>query len=163
MKKTSFYDLEAVDIHGQIQKMLEFEGKYVLIVNTASQCGFTNQYKGLEELFRKYQSKEFVVLGFPCNQFGKQESGTNAEISNFCSTQYQVTFPMFSKIEVNGKNTHPIYRFLKKKKWGILGGRIIWNFTKFLIDKEGNVIKRYSSKVKPENIEKDLVELMNKF
>lgn len=160
MIKSNFYNLEAKDIQGQIHKMSEFEGKFILIVNTASQCGFTYQYEGLEKLYQKYKEKGLVVLGFPCNQFGQQEPKSENEIAKFCKVNYGVTFPMFSKINVNGSETHPIYQYLKKQKWGILGGRINWNFTKFLLDRNGKVLNRYSSQIKPEIIEKDLIRII---
>lgn len=160
MMKSNFYDLEAKDINGQTHKMDEFEGKYILIVNTASQCGFTYQYEGLEKLYQEYKEKGLVVLGFPCNQFGEQEPKGENEIAELCKVNYGVTFPMFSKINVNGSETHPIYQYLKKQKWGILGGRINWNFTKFLVDRNGKVLKRYSSQIKPEIIEKDLIKII---
>jgi glutathione peroxidase len=154
---TTVYDFSARDIDGKEQSLDAWRGKTMLIVNVASKCGFTPQYKGLEALWRSQQDKGLVVLGFPCDQFGHQEPGDEAEIKNFCSTSYDVTFPMFSKIEVNGENTHPLYQWMKKEAKGLLGSESIkWNFTKFLIDTEGNVVKRYAPNDTPEKIEKDL-------
>jgi glutathione peroxidase len=154
---TTVYDFSARDIDGNEQSLSAWRGKTMLIVNVASKCGFTPQYKGLEELWSDRRDKEFVVLGFPCDQFGHQEPGDEAEIKNFCATNYDVTFPMFSKIEVNGDNTHPLYQWLKKQAKGLLGSEAIkWNFTKFLIDSEGNVVKRYAPTDTPQKIEKDL-------
>jgi len=131
----------------------DYRGKVLLIVNVASKCGFTPQYEGLEALHRKYGAKDFEVLGFPCNQFGGQEPGDAAEIANFCKTSYDVTFPVFAKIEVNGANADPLYRFLKKQKKGILGTEAIkWNFTKFLVGKDGKVLGRFAPSVKPEDL-----------
>jgi glutathione peroxidase len=157
----SIYDFEAKTIDGQAQKLNAFKGKALLIVNVASKCGFTPQYTGLEALQRKLHDRGFNVLGFPCDQFGHQEPGDEAEIKKFCSLTYDVSFPMFAKIEVNGENAHPLYKFLKQEKSGILGiGAIKWNFTKFLIDKQGNVVKRYAPTDKPEDIEKDVAALL---
>ncbi|HVY85717.1 MAG TPA: glutathione peroxidase [Caulobacterales bacterium] len=150
----SIYDFTARTIDGQEKSLGEYRGKALLIVNTASQCGFTYQYKGLEALHRKYGAQGFEVLGFPCNQFGKQEPGNAEEIKNFCSLTYDVTFPMFAKIDVNGASEHPLYKFLKSKKGGgLLGSAIKWNFTKFLIGKDGKVLARYAPTVKPEALE----------
>jgi glutathione peroxidase len=157
MTMTTVYDFSARDIDGKEQSLDAWRGKTMLIVNVASKCGFTPQYKGLEALWRSQQDKGLVVLGFPCDQFGHQEPGDEAEIKNFCSTSYDVTFPMFSKIEVNGENTHPLYQWMKKEAKGLLGSESIkWNFTKFLVDAEGNVVKRYAPNDTPEKIEKDL-------
>ena len=154
---TSIYDIEARGIDGAPKKLSEYAGKTLLIVNVASQCGFTPQYKGLEALYRQFAPKGLVVLGFPCDQFGHQEPGNEAEIAKFCSTKYDVTFPMFAKIEVNGDGAHPLYRFLKGEKPGLLGTEAIkWNFTKFLVDAKGNVTKRYAPNDTPEQIAKDL-------
>jgi glutathione peroxidase len=151
---TSIYDFSVVDIDGQERALEAYRGKVLLIVNTASQCGFTYQYKGLEALHRKYADKGVEVLGFPCNQFGKQEPGNADEIKNFCSLTYDVTFPMFAKIEVNGANAHPLYKFLESEKRGILGTRNIkWNFTKFLIGRDGKVLGRFGPTVKPEALD----------
>jgi glutathione peroxidase len=154
---TTVYDFSARDIDGNEQSLGNWRGKTMLIVNVASKCGFTPQYKGLEELWRDRRDEGLVVLGFPCDQFGHQEPGNEAEIKNFCSTSYDVTFPMFAKVEVNGDNAHPLYQWLKKEAKGLLGSEAIkWNFTKFLIDADGNVVKRYAPTDKPEKIEKDL-------
>jgi len=157
----SVYDFEVKNIDGVAQKLAAYKGKALLIVNVASKCGFTPQYTGLEALHRKFKDSGFNVLGFPCDQFGHQEPGNEAEIKNFCSLNYDVSFPLFAKIEVNGDNAHPLYTYLKQEKSGILGiGAIKWNFTKFLIDKNGNVVKRYGPNEKPEDIEKDVVAVL---
>ncbi|HTV84167.1 MAG TPA: glutathione peroxidase [Dyella sp.] len=154
---TTVYDFSARDIDGKEQSLDAWRGKTMLIVNVASKCGFTPQYKGLEALWRGHQDQGLVVLGFPCDQFGHQEPGDEAEIRNFCSTSYDVTFPMFAKIEVNGEHAHPLYQWMKKQAKGLLGSESIkWNFTKFLIDDQGNVVKRYAPNDTPEKIEKDL-------
>lgn len=151
---TSIYDFTARDIDGKERSLSEFRGKVLLIVNTASQCGFTYQYKGLEELHRKYAAQGVEVLGFPCNQFGKQEPGDAEEIKNFCSLTYDVTFPMFAKIDVKGPSAHPLYDFLTRQKGGGLFGRNIkWNFTKFLVGRDGKVLARYAPTVKPEALD----------
>lgn len=155
------YDISAKTIDGSDKKLDAYKGKVLLIVNVASKCGFTPQYKGLEALHRKYQGKDFEVLGFPCDQFGHQEPGNEDEIKNFCSLTYDVSFPMFAKIDVNGANTHPLYQFLKSEATGILGSEgIKWNFTKFLIGKDGKVVKRYGSIDTPEKIDKDIAALI---
>lgn len=147
---------EATRIDGTVERLSIYSGKTVLIVNVASACGYTPQYAGLEALYRKYKDDGFVVLGFPCNQFGAQEQGTEAEISAFCSTKFDVTFPMFAKVDVNGENAHPLFQWLKSEKKGIFGTESIkWNFTKFLVGPDGHVIKRYGSGDTPEQIEKD--------
>mgnify|MGYP000922746982 FL=1 len=133
--------------------MSEYRGKTLLIVNTATGCGFTPQYEGLEKLYHKYKDKGFEILDFPCNQFGHQAPGTAEEIHEFCQLKYDTSFPQFAKIEVNGANEHPLYTFLKSQKGGLLGKKIKWNFTKFLIDKDGNVIERFAPTVKPEDID----------
>jgi glutathione peroxidase len=148
------YDFEVNRLNGDPVKLSEYRGKALLIVNTASQCGFTPQYGGLEKLYDKFKPRGLEILGFPCNQFGKQEPGSSEEIAEFCSVNYGVTFPMFEKIDVNGKNTHPLYRYLKREARGVLGSEPIkWNFTKFLINREGEVVERYGSTTKPEQIE----------
>jgi glutathione peroxidase len=152
----NIYNFSAVSLQGKEIKMEEYKGKTILVVNTASKCGFTPQYEGLENLYRKYKDKGLVVLGFPCNQFGSQEPGTEKEIAEGCLVNYGVSFPMFSKIEVNGNNAHPLFKFLKSKLKGLLGGRIEWNFTKFLVDSEGTPVKRYAPVTTPEKIEGDL-------
>lgn len=144
-------------------KLEEYRDKVVLIVNTASKCGFTPQYEGLENLYQKYKHRDFVIIGFPCNQFGAQESGSDSEIQQFCKMNYGVTFPVMSKIDVNGKNEDPLYTWLKSEKTGMLGLKNIkWNFTKFLIDQKGRVIKRYASAVVPEKIDGDIEKLLKK-
>jgi glutathione peroxidase len=157
----SIYDLSAKAIDGSEVKLEQFRGKPLLVVNVASKCGFTPQYEGLEELYEKYASKGLVVLGFPCDQFGHQEPGDESQIQSFCSTTYGVTFPMFAKIEVNGPNTHPVYALLKSEAPGVLGTTgVKWNFTKFLVDRSGKVVKRYASIDKPAKIEADINELL---
>jgi glutathione peroxidase len=157
----SIYDFSALDINQQQQSLSVYTGKTLLIVNVASKCGFTPQYTGLEALYRKYQSRGFAVLGFPCDQFGHQEPGNEAEIQNFCSLNYEVSFPLFAKIEVNGANTHPLYKFLKSAQPGLLGTEAIkWNFTKFLVDGTGKVIKRYAPTDTPESLAGDIEALL---
>jgi glutathione peroxidase len=151
--KPSFYSFNATTLQGNEISMDTFTGKTILVVNTASKCGLTPQYEGLEKLYKAYKNKDFVILGFPCNQFGNQEPGDEKSISDGCLINYGVSFPMFSKIEVNGNNTHPIYKFLKQQLPGILGNSIKWNFTKFLIDKNGKPVKRFAPTTKPEKIE----------
>jgi glutathione peroxidase len=159
------FDFEASTLDGAPKKLADFRGKVLLIVNTASQCGFTPQYAGLEKLYQTYKDRGLVVLGFPCNQFGAQEPGSPAEIGAFCQKNYGVSFPMFGKIDVNGENSHPLYRYLKKEKSGLLGpiggGAIKWNFTKFLVDREGHVVARYSSTTKPESLASAIEEQLN--
>ena len=151
------YDFEVNRLNGDPVKLSEYHGKVLLIVNTASRCGFTPQYSGLEKLYGKFKERGLEILGFPCNQFGKQEPGNSDEIAEFCSVNYGVTFPMFEKIDVNGNDTHPLYRYLKGEARGVLGSEPIkWNFTKFLINREGEVVKRYGSTTKPEQIEADI-------
>lgn len=147
-----FYGFEAADLKGNNVNMSEYKGKTVLVVNTASECGLTPQFEGLEKLYKEYKDKGLVILGFPCNQFGGQEPGTADDISKVCHMNYGVTFPMFSKIEVNGDNTHPIFKYLKDELNGLLGKRIKWNFTKFLIDKDGKPVKRFAPTDKPEKV-----------
>lgn len=157
MPTNSIYDFTAKSIDGKDISLSEYKGKVLLIVNVASKCGFTPQYEGLEKLYRKYKDKGLVILGFPCNQFGKQEPGTEEEIAEFCKVNYGVTFPMFSKIDVNGENAHPLYKYLKQKAPGILSTQDIkWNFTKFLVDREGNVVTRYAPATTPDSIEKEI-------
>lgn len=156
----SVFDYTVKDISGQEISLSQYKGKYLLIVNVASKCGFTPQYKGLEELFEELK-EHVVVLGFPCNQFGSQEPGDSEEIKNFCSLTYDVKFPLFDKIDVNGDNAAPLYQFLKKERPGLLGTEAIkWNFTKFLVNREGQVVKRYAPTDKPEDIKKDLSKLL---
>ena len=151
--KNSLYECKAKDIKGREVSFDEYAGKVLLIVNTASKCGFTPQYAGLEKLHETYQDKGLAVLGFPCNQFGAQEPGNETEIQKFCELNYDVKFPMFAKVDVNGANTHPVYRVLKKAAKGVLGTEgIKWNFTKFLVDRNGKVVDRYAPTTKPEEI-----------
>ncbi|MGK2940718.1 MAG: glutathione peroxidase [Immundisolibacter sp.] len=151
------YKVEAKQLDGVAVKLDQFNGKALLIVNTASKCGFTPQYEALEQVYRKFKDRGFEILGFPCNQFGKQEPGDAQEIATFCSTRYDVSFPMFEKIEVNGDGAHPLYRLLKAQAPGVLGSeRIKWNFTKFLVGRDGQVLKRYAPATKPEKIESDI-------
>ncbi len=158
---TTAHDFSARDIDGNEQTLSKYKGEALLIVNVASKCGFTPQYGGLEALQKEYHDKGFEVLGFPCDQFGHQEPGDEAEIKNFCSLTYDVSFPMFAKVDVNGSDAHPLYEWLKKEKSGLLGiGAIKWNFTKFLVDGEGKVIKRYAPTDKPEAIAKDVAKLL---
>jgi len=158
---SSVYDFGARTLEGAEQSLADYRGRALLIVNVASKCGFTPQYQGLEALYREYRDRGFAVLGFPCDQFGHQEPGDAAEIRTFCSTNYDVTFPMFAKIEVNGSDTHPLYEFLKHESKGVLGTEAIkWNFTKFLVDKHGKVVERYAPTVTPESIEKDLEKVL---
>jgi len=153
----SVYDFQARGIDGSDVSISQYRGNVLLIVNVASKCGFTPQYTGLESLYEKYRDQGFAVLGFPCNQFGSQEPGTESDIKSFCDLQYGVTFPLFSKIDVNGPNTHPLYTYLKTAKPGILGTEgIKWNFTKFLIDRNGEPIRRYAPADKPEAIDADV-------
>jgi glutathione peroxidase len=157
----TIYDFTVSDIDGHEVKLDRYKDKVLLIVNTASKCGFTKQYAGLEELYRLYKDKGLVVLGFPCNQFANQEPGNMQEIKDFCSLTYQVDFPMFAKIEVNGNNAHPLYKFLKQKASGVLGLKAIkWNFTKFLIDRQGNIVKRFAPVVNPSNLTRDIERLL---
>ena len=161
MSAESIYGFNATTIEGQALSLDAYRGKTLLIVNVASKCGFTPQYKGLEALYRQYKDKGFAILGFPCDQFGHQEPGNEQEIKDFCSLTYEVSFPMFAKVKVNGDEAHPLYRYLKKTKPGLLGTEgIKWNFTKFLIDRNGQVVGRYAPTDKPEAIESDLVKLL---
>jgi glutathione peroxidase len=160
MTINNFYSLSANSIQNQEIKMEDFAGKTILVVNTASKCGLTPQYAGLENLYQKYKDKGLVILGFPCNQFGKQEPGDEASIANTCLRNYGVSFPMFAKVDVNGSGTHPIFSHLKSKKGGFLGSSIKWNFTKFMLNKEGKVVERFSPTTKPEEIEKYLIRIL---
>lgn len=158
---TTVYDFTARAIDGAERSLSDYRGQPLLIVNVASRCGFTPQYAGLEALYRKHAEEGLVVLGFPCDQFGHQEPGDEAEIRAFCSTRYDVTFPMFAKIEVNGPEAHPLYQHLKQSAKGLLGTEgIKWNFTKFLVDRNGAVVKRYAPTDTPESIEKDLAGVL---
>ena len=154
------YDFSAKSLAGDEVPLQRFEGQVLLIVNTASQCGFTPQYRGLEDLHRQFSSRRFAVLGFPCNQFGGQEPGNASEISTFCTTKYDVTFPMFDKIDVNGPNAHPLYDYMKREKSGLLGSSIKWNFTKFLVDRTGQVTARHAPTTRPESLKKDIEALL---
>lgn len=156
----NFYDFEAETIKGGVLSMSDYKGKIVVIVNTASKCGLTYQYEGLENLFAKYKDKGLVILGFPCNQFGKQEPGNENDIQEFCKDNYGVNFPMFAKIDVNGDNSHPLFKFLKSKLKGLIGSSIKWNFTKFVIDKNGIPAKRFSPTTKPEKMESYLQKIL---
>ena len=157
----SIYDIEVTTIEGQPQSMGAYRGKTLLVVNVASKCGFTPQYKGLEALYEKHKDKGLVVLGFPCDQFGHQEPGDEKEIKEFCSLTYDVTFPLYAKIEVNGDKAHPLYEHLKSEAPGVLGSESIkWNFTKFLVDRDGKVVRRYGPNDKPEDIQKDVEKIL---
>ncbi len=158
---TSLYDFTVDDIGGHPVRLDRYKGKVLLVVNTASKCGFTPQYKGLEALYRKHHDQGLEVLGFPCNQFGAQEPGNEQEIATFCETNYGVTFPMFAKVDVNGDKAAPLYRHLKSAKPGLLGTEAIkWNFTKFLVDRSGKVIARYAPNDTPESIEADVAKAL---
>ena len=151
------YEFSAKTIDGKSRKLGDYKGKVLLVVNTASQCGFTPQYKGLEAIYQKYKGQGFAVLGFPSNQFGQQEPGNDTEIAEFCEMNYGVSFPLFSKIDVNGEQAHPLFKFLTSSKPGLLGSEgIKWNFTKFLVGKDGQVIARYAPTTKPEDLGKDI-------
>ncbi|MAU17379.1 MAG: glutathione peroxidase [Muricauda sp.] len=147
-----FYDFEAERLDGSIEKMEKYKDKTIVVVNTASKCGLTPQYKGLEELYQKYRDKGLVVLGFPCNQFGNQEPGDANNIKEFCQVNYGVSFPIFAKVDVNGTNAHPIFKYLKSELRGLLGGKIKWNFTKFVIDKTGMPVKRFAPTTTPSSM-----------
>jgi len=158
----SIYRYTAKNIRGEETPLVNFQGKVLLIVNTASKCGFTRQYKELQELYGEYKEMGFEVLGFPCNQFGQQEPGNESEIEHFCQVNYGVTFPMFSKIEVNGENAHPLFVYLKEHAPGILGSKAIkWNFTKFLVDRNGNVVSRFSPQTKPSELRQEIERILN--
>jgi len=159
--KNQFYQFSARSLQGSEIKMENYKGKTILVVNTASKCGLTPQYEGLEKLYQKYKDKGLVILGFPCNQFANQESGDEKSISEGCLINYGVSFPMFSKIDVNGENAHPIYKYLKTELNGLLGSKIKWNFTKFLIDSHGNPVKRFAPITKPEKIDRYLESVLN--
>jgi glutathione peroxidase len=153
---TTLSDFTAARLDGTDENLADYAGKVVLVVNTASECGFTPQFEGLEKLYEQYADQGLVVLGFPCNQFGGQEPGDSEQIGAFCQKNYGVTFPMFAKIDVNGPDTHPLYEWLKSEKGGLLGDKIKWNFTKFLLGRDGQVIKRYGSTTKPDAISGDI-------
>lgn len=155
------YEFNAKTIDGTEQSLNEYAGKTLLVVNVASKCGFTPQYTGLESLYRRFKDKGLVILGFPCDQFGHQEPGDADEIKNFCSTKFDVSFPLFAKIDVNGSNAHPLYQHLKRAAPGVLGTEgVKWNFTKFLVDKQGKVVRRYGSMDSPESIERDIARIL---
>ncbi|MBN1950305.1 MAG: glutathione peroxidase [Bacteroidales bacterium] len=158
--KKGFYDFEAKSLQGKNVDMKAYQGKVVLVVNTASKCGFTPQLEGLEKLYVKYGEKGLVILGFPCNQFGNQEPGDEKSIAEGCVLNYGVSFPMFSKIDVNGKHAHPLYKYLKSELRGFLSGNIKWNFTKFLLDKQGNPVRRFSPTTSPERMEKYILQYL---
>lgn len=154
------YDFKVRDAKGVEVPMTEYQGKVILIVNTATGCGFTPQYEGLQNLYDRYKDKGLEILDFPCNQFGHQAPGTEEEIQEFCTLKYKTTFPLFAKIDVNGSDADPLFTFLKKQRGGFLGNDIKWNFTKFLVSREGNVIERYAPVTKPEKIEKNILKLL---
>lgn len=156
----NLYDITVTDRKGNPVTLSQYKGKTLLIVNTATGCGFTPQYEGLEALYRKYRDQGFEILDFPCNQFGHQAPGTEEEIHQFCTMNYEVSFPQFAKIEVNGPSESPLYSYLKSQQSGILGSNIKWNFTKFLVDRNGSVTKRYAPTDKPEKLEKDILALL---
>jgi len=153
---TSLSDFEATSLEGEAVDLADYDGRVVLVVNTASKCGFTPQYPGLQALYDEYAEEGFAVLGFPCDQFGHQEPGSEEEIGTFCERNYGVSFPMFSKVEVNGGDAHPLYQWLRDQKGGLLGSRIKWNFTKFLVGRDGRVIDRYAPTTAPEKISQDI-------
>jgi len=158
---SSVYDFSCKTSEGQTKSLADYRGTVLLIVNTASKCGFTPQFEGLEELYEKYRSKGFEILGFPCNQFGHQDPGSDAEILSFCQMKYDVKFPMFAKIEVNGRNAEPLWAHLKNEAPGLLGSEAIkWNFTKFLVDRDGNVVERFAPTVKPKDLEREITALL---
>ncbi len=154
------YDFKVRNAKGVEVPMTEYQGKVILIVNTATGCGFTPQYEGLQKLYEKYRDKGLEILDFPCNQFGHQAPGTEDEIQEFCTLKYKTTFPLFAKIDVNGKDAEPLFGFLKKQKGGFLGNDIKWNFTKFLVSRDGTVVERYAPVTKPEKIESDILKLL---
>lgn len=162
MSETNFYSFSAKRINGQVCSMEEFKGKIVVVVNTASKCGLTPQYEGLEKLYLDYKDQDLVVLGFPCNQFAGQEPGSSEQINEFCQVNYGVSFPMFEKIEVNGSGAHPLFKYLKKEQGGFLFDDIKWNFTKFLIDREGNPVERFAPTVAPKDMEPAIQKILSK-
>jgi glutathione peroxidase len=157
---TTAYDFSATTNSGAEQALADYKGKVLLVVNTASECGFTPQYKGLEELYKTFVDRGLVVLGFPCDQFGGQEPGDDEAIADFCELNFGVTFPLYSKVEVNGSDAHPLFKWMRNEKKGTFGSKVRWNFTKFLIDPDGNVIKRYGSTTRPEDISADIETLL---
>ncbi|MBR9922924.1 MAG: glutathione peroxidase [Bacteroidetes bacterium] len=160
MSTSAFYDLTADTIKGESVSMGTFKDKVVVVVNTASKCGLTPQYEGLEDLYKKYREDGLIILGFPCNQFGGQEPGSEDDIQEFCQINYGVSFPMFSKVDVNGKDTHPVFKYLKSNLGSLLGSKIKWNFTKFVIDKNGKPVKRFSPTTKPQKMESTIQKLL---
>jgi glutathione peroxidase len=156
----TLHDLTATRNDGTEQPLSDYRGKVLLVVNTASQCGFTPQYQGLQALYQRHRAEGLEILGFPCDQFGHQEPGDDAEIATFCQRNYGVTFPLFKKVEVNGAGTHPVFAYLKKSAPGLLGDSIKWNFTKFLVDREGRVVDRFAPATPPEKIEADIEKLL---
>lgn len=156
----NFYDFEAIKMNGEKVAMSDYQGKVVIVVNTASTCGLTPKYEGLEELYKKYHAQGLEILGFPCNQFANQDAGDNDSINEFCQRNYGVTFTMFQKIKVNGKEAHPLYQFLKKEAKGTVGSTIKWNFTKFVIDRQGQVVSRFAPATEPKEMEADLQKLL---
>ena len=156
----TIYDLKVLNTKGEEVSLGDYRGKVLLIVNTATGCGFTPQYEGLQKLYDEYQNEGFEILDFPCNQFGNQAPGTDAEIGQFCSLNYNTTFPRFAKVDVNGKNEIPLFAYLKKEKGGMMGSSIKWNFTKFLVDRNGKVVERFAPTVTPEKIESHIKELL---
>ena len=158
---SNIHEFTLNSIDGKPAPLATYDGKVILLVNVASRCGFTPQYEGLEKLYEKYKDRGFAILGFPCNQFGSQEPGTEEEIKSFCDLNFGVKFPLFAKVDVNGANAHPLYKYLTSEKPGVLGTEAIkWNFTKFLIDKKGEPVKRYGSADKPESLEPDIEKIL---
>lgn len=157
---SEFYNFSAANLQGKEIGMDEFKNQVVLVVNTASECGFTPQLEGLQKLYKEYKDRGLVILGFPCNQFGSQEPGDEKSIAEGCVVNYGVNFPMFSKVDVNGEHAHPLFKYLKKELGGILGSKIKWNFTKFLIDRDGRPVKRYAPITKPASLEKDIKKIL---
>ena len=158
---SDFYEFSAESLNGETRSLSDYKGQVVLVVNTASKCGFTPQYKGLQELYENYKNRGFTILGFPCNQFGGQEPGDAEDIGSFCEVNYGVEFPMFNKIDVNGDKAHPLFKYLKDELSGTLGDKIKWNFTKFLIGKDGKPLKRYAPTTKPEKLTRDIEKALN--
>lgn len=161
MSENTFYNLSATTISGIEQSMQDYAGQVVLVVNTASKCGFTPQYDGLQKLYEEYKGKGFVILGFPCDQFAHQEPGNDEEIAQFCQMNFGVNFPLFSKVDVNGKNTHPIFKLVKNETKSRMGKRVKWNFTKFLVDKDGTPLKRFEPTETPAQIEPEIEKLLS--
>ncbi|GAB3914714.1 glutathione peroxidase [Larkinella knui] len=160
MPDQKFYDFEAANLAGEVISMEQYKGKVIMVVNTASQCGLTPQYEGLEDLYTQYKDQGLVILGFPCNQFGGQEPGSSADIQEFCQLNYGVSFPMFAKVDVNGENEHPIFTYLKSELGGLFGSKIKWNFTKFILDKKGRPVKRFAPTTGPKATESTLKKLL---